>query len=171
MAHPLVDQLRFTRSEFVRALEGLTDAEARRRFGPINCISWMIGHLAWHEQLYWLKLAQGRLVVPELEQLTARRGPATTPPLADMWAAWHEVIQAADPYLDTLTTEQLQTHYRWGDRPAFESIGTMLRRVTYHYWYHTGESQAVRQMLGHGDLPEFVGEIGAGAPYRPEAPC
>ncbi len=26
--------------------------------------------------------------------------------------------------------------------PYKESIGTRLRRTTYHYWYHTGESQA-----------------------------
>ena len=34
MPHPLVLQLRFTRSEFKRALEGVTDAEARKRFMP-----------------------------------------------------------------------------------------------------------------------------------------
>ena len=52
MPHPLVDQLRFTRNEFRRALVGLTDEEARRRFQPMNCISWNIGHLAWQEQRY-----------------------------------------------------------------------------------------------------------------------
>jgi len=38
MPHPLVLQLRFTRNEFTRALEGLNDADARRRFLPMNCI-------------------------------------------------------------------------------------------------------------------------------------
>ncbi len=33
-----------------------------------------------------------------------------------------------------------------------------------------GESQAVRQMLGHRDLPAFVGDINR-APYVPEAPA
>jgi hypothetical protein len=42
-----------------------------------------------------------------------------------------------------------------------------LRRVTYHYWFHLGESQAIRQMLGHRDLPAFVGDINS-APYAPE---
>ena len=27
---------------------------------------------------------------------------------------------------------------------------------------------AIRQMLGHADLPEFVGDIDREAPYRPE---
>jgi len=46
MPHPLIVQLHFTRSEFKRALEGLSDADARRRLLPMNCISWNIGHLA-----------------------------------------------------------------------------------------------------------------------------
>ena len=54
-------------------------------------------------------------------------------------------------------------------KPHRESVGTLVRRMTYHYWYHLGESQAIRQMLGHTDLPGFVGAIGAEAPYIPES--
>lgn len=64
MPHPLIAQLHFTRSEWQRALGGLTDSEARR-LEPMNCISWLIGHLAWQEQLYWLKRAKAQLLVPE----------------------------------------------------------------------------------------------------------
>jgi hypothetical protein len=46
MTHPLVTQLRFTRSELQRALDSVPDADARRRLEQMNCISWMIGHLA-----------------------------------------------------------------------------------------------------------------------------
>ena len=45
--------------------------------------------------------------------------------------------------------------------------GTKLHRTTYHYWFHLGESQAIRQMLGPGRLPDFVGGFGE-AQYRPE---
>jgi len=48
-----------------------------------------------------------------------------------------------------------------------ESIGTLLMRNIFHYWYHTGEASAVRQMLGHAGVPEFVGDISTAA-YRPE---
>ena len=48
-----------------------------------------------------------------------------------------------------------------------ESIGTMLRCSTYYYWYHLGEAHAIRQMLGHTDLPQFVGDMSA-ALYHPE---
>jgi DinB superfamily len=59
MAHPLVEQLRFTRREFQRDLEGLSDEDAVKRVGPANCIAWNISHLAWQEQRYWLLRGQG----------------------------------------------------------------------------------------------------------------
>lgn len=168
MTHPLVTQLRFTRSEFQRALAGVTAEEAQRHFGTMNCISWIVGHMAWHEQLTWLTRAQGQILIPELNTLTANGAPQSTPPLDDMWQAWFSVLKAAEPYLESLTTEILPTFVVVNGKPHTESVGTMLRRTTYHYWYHLGESQAIRQMLGHTDLPSFVGAIGAEAPYVAE---
>lgn len=167
--HPLVTQLRFTRSEFQRAMAGVSEEEAQRRFPPINSISWIVGHLAWHEQRCWLYRAQGKTLLPELNELTAYGKPASTPPLAEMWAAWNTITQAADPWLDTLTEEMLLTHPLSDGVPHVESIGTMMLRVTYHYWYHIGESQAIRQLLGHSSLPDFVGALGIHAPYVPES--
>ncbi len=46
----------------------MTADEGAHRVGRINPIAWMIGHLAWQEQLYWLERAQGTLVVPEVKQ-------------------------------------------------------------------------------------------------------
>src|SRR5262249_57285567 len=66
--HPLVSQLRFTRAEWVRGLRPVTAEEAQRRFEPINPIAWMIGHLAWQEQRYFVELAQGTVAVPEVKQ-------------------------------------------------------------------------------------------------------
>ena len=43
-----------------------------------------------------------------------------------------------------------------------------MQRVIYHYWYHTGENMAIRQMLGHSDLVNFVGNLDDEAPYRPD---
>jgi hypothetical protein len=49
------------------------------------------------------------------------------------------------------------------------SVGTAFSSCAhhYHYWFHTGEAHAIRQMLGHRDLPQFVGDMAA-AVYRPE---
>jgi len=168
VTHPLVLQLRFTRSEWRRALAGVSDEEARRRFLPMNSISWMIGHLAWQEHRYFVMAGQGRNILPELGLLVGNGAPASTPPLAEMWAAWRTATEAADPYLDALTTEDLTRYAQMNGRRMFETTGTLLRRTTYHYWYHIGEAQAVRQLLGHTNLPEFVGDIGDAAPYVPE---
>jgi hypothetical protein len=168
MTQPLVIQLRFARNELMRALEGVSDEEARRRFEPMNCISWMVGHLANQENTYWVFLAQTQKLEPGLRDLVGYGRPASTPPLADMWAAWHNITRTADEYLDTLNSDILQTHFEWQGEPMKENVGTMLLRNIYHYWYHIGESQAVRQLLGHTNLPEFVGDIGLQAPFRPE---
>lgn len=166
--HPLVVQLRFTRSEFIRCLQGLSEEDARRRLDPMNCISWMLGHLANQESSYWVFRAQGRSLHAELRDLVGTGRPASTPPLAEMRAAWEEITAAADVYLDGLTSAVLETHLEYNGKVHPESVGTMLYRNIYHYWYHTGEASAVRQMLGHKHLAEFVGNIGE-TPYRREA--
>jgi uncharacterized damage-inducible protein DinB len=166
--HLLVAQLRFARSEFVRCLEGVTEEDAGRRLMPMNCISWMVGHLANQEHRYWVILVQGKNVAPCLNELVGHGKPASTPPLGEMWAAWRKVTAAADVYLDTLTPEILQTYFQMDGKPVDESVGTLLMRNLYHYWYHTGEASAVRQMLGHANVPEFVGDFGAAVYKREE---
>jgi hypothetical protein len=168
MTHPLVDQFRFTRREWLRGLEGLSESDAARHFGPMNCISWTVGHLAWHEQRYWLQLAQGQVLYPVLNEVYAYGAPMSTPALGEMLAIWRTVTQAADPFLDSLTSLTLQDELLRDGQPVGQTLGSALRRVTYHYWYHIGEIQAIRQMLGQRDLPEYVGDIETEAPYRPE---
>jgi hypothetical protein len=168
MPHPLVDQLRFTRKEFRRALEDVSPEDAARRLPPMNPIAWVVGHLAWHEQLLWLDRAQNQIIAPEVQPCGFGK-PPSDPNVKEMWAAWNKITAAADPYLDSLSTEMLLGHYDRDRRRPPESVGSSMRRLTYHYWFHIGESQAMRQLLGHTQLPTFVGEIGAEAPYRPEA--
>jgi hypothetical protein len=187
MPHPLVTQLRFARSEFVRCLEDITDEDARHRIMPMNCLSWMVGHMAAHEQCHFVYFSGGKVPHPQLSKSVGFGQPATTPPLDDMWKVWHDITAAADLFLDTLTDEQLQIHLEqeikqdtkeledalfWRaskeelERALAqkrvregENIGTKLLRITYHYFFHTGEAHAVRQQLGHPDLPFFVGAM------------
>jgi len=168
MPHPLVDQFRFTRREWLRGLEGVSEDDAARHFGPMNCISWIVGHLAWHEQRYWLDRAQGKVIFPQLNEKFAYGAPMSTPALSEVLERWRQVTQSADPYLDTLTTDALQRELLRDGQPTGQIIGSALRRITYHYWFHTGEIQAIRQMLGQTNLPEYVGDIETQAPYRPE---
>jgi hypothetical protein len=179
MPHPLVAQLRFARSEFARCLEGVSDEDARHRIMPMNSISWIVGHLAAQEQEYFVYFPIGDVPHPELNKSHGYGRPATTPPLNDIWQTWNDVTKVADTFLDTVTTEMLLTHLEQKtdrlEESVFggvrkktlaqssvrspESVGTRILRTTYHYFFHTGEAHAVRQQLGHPDLPFFVGDM------------
>jgi uncharacterized damage-inducible protein DinB len=166
--HPLVEQLRFTRKEFVRGLKDVTPQDAQKQIGKMNSISWIIGHLAWQEQLYWLTHPQGLMPAPEVRE-QASGSPQTTPELEATWEAWRKITQASDPWLDALTSKQLTTHTKNDkEEPYKESIGSRIHRTIHHYWFHLGETQAIRQMLGHTSLPTFVGDQHGKAPYTPE---
>ena len=134
----------------------------------MNCISWTVGHLAWQEQRYWLKYGMGKVLYPKVDELFANGAPISTPSLKEMFDVWQAITKAADPFLDTLTTEGLLADLLRDGKSIGQSVGSAMRRTTYHYWYHIGEIQAIRQMLGHKDLPQYVGEIEELAPYRAE---
>jgi hypothetical protein len=168
MTHPLVDQFRFTRREFLRGLEGVTEEDGARHFGQMNCIGWIAGHLAWHEQRTFLQRPQNIILFPTLNEIFAYGAPMSTPSLKEILETWHAVAKAADPYLDSLTTDILLTELLLNGESAGQTRGSALRRITYHYWFHTGEVLSIRQMIGGEDLPEYVGDIEGEAPYRPE---
>jgi hypothetical protein len=166
MTHPLVDQLRFTRSEFLRGLEGLSEEDAMRRLPPLNCISWNVGHLAWQEQKCFLFGGQKKILLPDVDIRYAYGAPACIPGLGEMRTAWNAVTAAADPWLDTLSEGDMGGILDRGEGFGRYMLGNLLQRVIYHYWYHNGENQAIRQALGHAHLPQFVGNIDEQAPYR-----
>ena len=168
MTHPLVLQLRFTRSEFIRGIKGVTEKEASKRFLPMNCISWNVGHLAWQEQRYFLSYGQGISLFPEIEKSHAYGAPASTPSLKEMLAAWKQITLAADPFLETLTSKRLAQNVISHGKEIQRTYGNLIQRTIYHYWYHLGENMAIRQRFGHTELPQFVGSIDTKAPYQPE---
>ncbi len=167
--HPLVLQLKFTREEFMRGVKGVSEEDATKRLLPMNCISWNIGHLAWQEQRYFLYYGQGQMLFPEVQETFAYGAPASTPPIKEVLGYWRKITRVADPWLESLTSEKLQERFIKKDGTlGGTTYGSLLQRTIYHYWYHTGENQAIRQMLGHSKLPVFVGNIDDKAPYRHE---
>lgn len=168
MTHPLVDQLRFTRKEFLRGLKGLSDEDAAKRVGPANCIAWNVGHLAWQEQRYWLIRGQGLTPFPDVNKEFAYGAPGTTPQLTRIRRKWRAITTQSDPFLETLTSKKLAAPILVKGKPSEFTYGSLLLRMIYHYWYHNGENIGIRQALGHAGLAEFVGDIDRQAPYRPE---
>lgn len=155
----LVSQLRFARSEMMRCLAGVSEEDALVRIQPMNCISWVVGHLAAQEQYFWVYAAQQKALYPELYKRVGYGQPASTPPYAEMLRVWQEITACADEYLDRLTPDLLLSHFAPDGNLSPENVGTLLLRNTYHYWFHTGEAHAIRQQLGHTDLPQFVGDL------------
>ena len=167
--HPIVDQLRFTRSEWLRALEGVSEKDARVHHGQMNSIGWIVGHLAWQEQRYLLVRPQKKMLRKDIQTRFTTGGKMSTPVLADTLAAWHEITTASEPFLDALTTAKLLRDLPMPTgKKSGQTQGDAIRRMTYHYWFHIGEILAIRQMIGAKRLPEYVGAIEAQAPYRPE---
>ncbi len=166
MTHPIVDQVRFARSEFTRGLSDLTEEAAATRVGPANSISWTIGHLAWQEQRYWLQRLNGTTLIPELDVEYCFGCPPSSPPLATSWDRWRVITEASDPHLDDITEATLAVDPVVDGSPTGTTFGSMALRVIYHYWYHLGEAMGIRQALGHTGLAEYVGAIDEQAPYR-----
>ena len=167
--HPLVTQLRFTRSEWLRALDGVSEKDGVVHHGQMNSISWIVGHLAWQEQRYLLHRPQKIMLRPDIQRRFVTGAKMSTPSLAETRAAWHEISTATDPFLDALTTPPLTRDLPMptGKRSG-QTLGSAIRRLTYHYWFHIGEIMAIRQMLKQKRLPQYVGAIEQQAPYRPE---
>ena len=73
---------------------------------------------------------------------------------------------ATDEWLDAVTTGRSwpsRSRCGWG---ITTNYGSLMLRAIDHHWYHIGESMAVRQLLGHTGLPDFVGDIDTEAPLQ-----
>ena len=103
-----------------------------------------------------------------LRRLFYSGAPMSTPSLAKMLETWRKVTKASEPFLDSLTTRSLQKDLPLNGKSVGQSQGSAILRMTHHYWFHIGEIQAIRQMLGHKKLPIYVGNLEAKAPYTPE---
>ena len=74
-----------------------------------------------------------------------------------MWQAWTTVVQAANPYLESLTTETLTTH-----------MLVVINHAQQHCAHTLAQRFAIHQHVGHANLESFVGAIGREAPYAPQ---
>lgn len=148
--HHLVELQRITRREFLRGLEGLSDDDAVKTVAPMNCISWIVGHMASQEHVFFVAIPQNR--GPEEAYGAFGFGsPATTPPLAETRALWRRATEEADQFLASTPDGQLAAPLE----RSRENMGTLLVRNIFHYWVHIGEISSIRQVLGHKP-PDFV---------------
>lgn len=163
-AHHLVRYLQHVRRELRRALEGMAVADLERHLGGMNSVAWMVGHLAWQEQSYWLT-GRGEPDASRLDlKAFGRTRPEAMPTFEALFEAWEKVTTAADKWLLALGEPELRTHLTGRRMFDEENVGTLLTRVIGHYYLHIGQITAIRKWLDY-PVPPFVGSQ-AGADYR-----
>ena len=151
--HTLVDMHYLARKEFERNLRGLTDEDARKRVEPMNCISWIIAHVANQHRTFFVDWPAGRKTDPRYSPY-GYGSPASQPPLEEALSLLRDACRDADAWLQTATKDSLQSK---GGLTSLEreNAGTLLVRNIFHTWCHLGEISSIRQILGHKP-PEFV---------------
>lgn len=152
-----------TIDEFRRGLEGLTAEESLVRHlkadgTSMNAASWIVDHIAGH----WTNVrayASG-------EEPAARNpsGDGTPPPLADAVSRFEAPTRDLGWLAAASDEVMAATHRELGG----ESVGTFLMRAVLHTWFHTGELNAIRQLLGHPEIA-FVGRFDGRLGWVPEA--
>ena len=155
--HTLVQMYNITRKEFERNLNGLTDEDARKRIEPMNCISWIIGHVANQQHTFFVDWPQGKEGDARYRDF-GYGSPASQPPLEGVMTLWRDACDEADVWLQAATSDILQVRSQ-PTSPEGENGGTLLVRCIFHTWCHLGEISSIRQILGHRP-PEFVSMYG-----------
>ena len=153
-----IELAEFAIAEFRRGLEGLTPDEARTRVpkagaGEMNAITWIAGHVSTH----WLSvaaLAAGHARPEDAGRFAGANADPTPPELETMLARLDAARSATREWLAAAADELLAQPM--GGRAGGENLGEGVLRATLHTWFHAGEVNAVRQMLGHAEIP-FVG--------------
>ena len=142
--HTLVHMLELSRKEFDRNLAGLTDEDARKRIEPMNCISWIIAHVANQHRSFFVDWPAGRETDARYKPY-GYGAPASQPPLEEALALWRDACRDSDAWLQSADEAALAQV-----TPFFqENLGTLLVRCISHTWCHTGEISSIRQLLGH----------------------
>jgi len=151
--HTMVQMLNLTRKEFERNLVGLTDEDARKRIEPMNCISWIIAHVACQHRAFFVDWPAGRKT--DSRYLPYGHGaPPSEPPLDEAMGLWQDACKESEAWLQAATRENLQGISK-NTLAGGENWGTLMVRCIFHTWCHLGEISSIRQILGHKP-PQFV---------------
>ena len=148
--------------EFRRNLEGLTAEEAVLRQqkadgSQMNAISWSVQHIGAH----WANARCVALGLP-FERLNPPRD--GTPPAYEDARRVFDAATADLSWIRTAGDDKFSVTFPQANN---ESAGTFLARAIFHTWFHIGEINAVRQLLGHAPI-DFVGDLHGRLGWRPE---
>ena len=150
--HILSDMVKLSRTEFERNLTGLSDEDARKRLEPMNCISWIIAHVANQHHSFFVQMPKGERA-EERYRIYGFGSTASQPSLEEAMTLWNEACKGSDAWLESATEEDILSVPE--DSRSGENMGTLMVRCIFHTWDHLGEISSIRQILGHKP-PQFV---------------
>lgn len=143
----VTQQLDLYHARLERALEGVTEEEARRVVaGCLAPIVWQVGHLAVVDAM-WVQRGGGSYAVqPRYSDLfkPGTGGEAEYPPLGEVWNVFSESHHALRKMADESDFARPLEH----PAGAYTSVGGMLVYACYHRGYHVGKTGTLRALLG-----------------------
>lgn len=147
MRTTVTEQLTLYHARLGRALEGLSDEEARRVFaGGLAPVVWQVGHLAVVDAIYTQRGGGSCALPPRYADLfkPGSGGEADYPTVSEVWTAFSEAHAAL---LEVVAEADLAKPL---EHPAgaYTSVGGMLVYACYHRGYHIGKIGTLRALLG-----------------------
>jgi len=146
----------FAVSEFERGLAGIFEEESQRKFekadgSEMNSAAWTVGHLAAHWEIA-AALAAGTEFSTEL--YARHFGPTAdpaSPPLHEVLDRFRRWSSDLDEWIPLDDESMLRA------TPLPDNVSQVIMKLILHTWFHIGEINAVRQLLGHPEI-EFLGD-------------
>jgi uncharacterized damage-inducible protein DinB len=143
----ITQQLDLYYARLERALEGISEEEARRiPAGPLAPIVWQVGHLAVVDAL-WVQRGGGTYQVPphytDLFK-PGTGGDAAYPALGEVWSTFGNAHHALRAFVDEADLDRPLEH----PAGAYTNVGGMLLYACYHRGYHAGKMGTLRALLG-----------------------
>ena len=144
-----------TASRFDKALEGLTDADVRKRLtNNSNPMIWIAGHMTT-TRCNLLGMLGGQVEHPWGDQFGrgSTVGDETDfPPLADIVSKWREVEEAFKQRLEELTDEELSADAPRDFPVEDKTIRGAINFFAFHEVYHFGQMTLLKKCLGQGSI-------------------
>jgi hypothetical protein len=146
MTHALIGQFLLTNDQVNKYYFDLSDDDIKAVFKPINCIGWLIGHMALGNYQFLFKNIGN--VIPEDAKLYGNGQPHSTPDKNFILNMWEDSADNLKKWIINVSDDDLINNMTGKMKDEKVNLGTDLSRMMFHTWNHLGEIASVRQLLG-----------------------
>jgi len=134
--------------------EGLSHEDSLRQTPHVNCLNWVLGHLAEGRDQVLSLLGEPPALGAEGERYRRESDPVAgeepgVVPLERLLAALQEGQERMEAALSALSEETLAEEREGGGRKL--SLGSRLIFAYFHDTYHTGQTELLRALAGKTD--------------------